>query len=93
MPVTLALRQLIERSFPEEYEARRQEERGIEHSGDAQEAPLALFIMSCIFPSESCLPSESSREPPLSPRKTQEWSARVQTSACGSISLSRGTGS
>lgn len=47
IPVTLVLRQLIEKSFPEEYEARRREERRL--SSDA-ELLLPLFVMSLILP-------------------------------------------
>lgn len=50
IPVTLALRQLIQKSFPEEYEARRQEEAG--SPSDAGGAALPLFVMSCCLPSE-----------------------------------------
>ena len=49
IPVTLALRHLIEHSFPEEYEARRQEENGWSCSSD-REAPMPLFVMTCILP-------------------------------------------
>ena len=56
IPVTLALRQLIEKSFPEEYQQRRQEEQAAADMSDSGEAPLPLFVMSCCLPSELCCP-------------------------------------
>ena len=52
IPVTLALRQLIEKSFPEEYQQRRQEEQAAADVSGGGEAPLPLFVMSCCLPSE-----------------------------------------
>lgn len=49
LPVTLVLRQLLQNSFPEEYEQRRKEEQGLS-SAAGGEAPLPLFVMSCILP-------------------------------------------
>ena len=56
IPVTLALRQLIEKSFPEEYQQRRQEEQAAADMSDSGEAPLPLFVMSCCLPSELRFP-------------------------------------
>ena len=54
MSVTLAA--ILERSFPEEYGARREEARALTPRGpapapgDAWQAPLPLFVMSCVLP-------------------------------------------
>lgn len=56
IPVTAALCQLLESSFPEEYEARRQEDRALFGGSEGEEQPLPLFVMSSIFPGEEiCL--------------------------------------
>jgi len=52
IPVTAALCQILQSSFPEEYEARRQEERAqfSGQEGEGEEQPLPLFVMTSIFP-------------------------------------------
>ena len=58
LPVTVALAAILERSFPEEYEARRAETRtsaaasanGTAAAAAADEAPLPLFVMSVMMP-------------------------------------------
>jgi len=54
IPVTAALCQILQSSFPEEYEARRQEERAqfSGQEGEGEEQPLPLFVMTSIFPGE-----------------------------------------
>ena len=49
--VTRALHDILEKSFPEEYAARRQEamEASPSFQGDAS-APIPLFVMSCLLP-------------------------------------------
>ncbi|PSC74157.1 LON peptidase N-terminal domain and RING finger 1 isoform B [Micractinium conductrix] len=54
LAVTITLKNVLERSFPEEYEQRRQEERAAvaaaaEPAGDA---PLPVFVMSLLLPGE-----------------------------------------
>ncbi len=49
IPVTQALSQLIQSSFPEEYEARRNESLLIADTDNGKEAPLSVFVMSNIF--------------------------------------------
>jgi hypothetical protein len=55
LPVTVSLAGILERSFPEEYEARRAETRSAAASATdaattAEEAPLPLFVMSVMMP-------------------------------------------
>lgn len=50
IPVTAALSQLLQTSFPEEYEARRQEQLHLNSAADGREAPLSIFVMSNILP-------------------------------------------
>ena len=50
LPVSVTLAAILERSFPEEYAARRAETRGLAAAGDAGQAPLPLFVMSCVLP-------------------------------------------
>ncbi|KAL4442724.1 hypothetical protein ABPG77_006718 [Micractinium sp. CCAP 211/92] len=50
LAVTITLKNLLERSFPEEYEQRRQEER--EAAAPASDAPLPIFVMSMLLPGE-----------------------------------------
>ena len=53
LPVTVTLAAVLERSFPDEYEARRRE-RCAEMEGAAgdahDEAPVPLFVMSIMLP-------------------------------------------
>lgn len=48
--VTAALSQLIQSSFPEEYEARRKESQLVSDAESGKEPPLSVFVMSNIFP-------------------------------------------
>lgn len=48
--VTLVLKDLLERSFPDEYEARRAEESDAAAPAPAADAPLPLFVMSLLLP-------------------------------------------
>lgn len=50
LPVTIALKSIIEKMFPEEYEQRRLEARGIIGGMEGDEAPLPLFVMACMMP-------------------------------------------
>jgi hypothetical protein len=51
LPVSVTLANLLEKSFPEEYEARRRETRSSAGgTPEAGEAPLPLFVMSCMMP-------------------------------------------
>lgn len=51
LPVTVALANVLERSFPEEYEARRLETRlAADSESAAGEAAIPLFVMSCVMP-------------------------------------------
>ena len=52
IPVTITLKNLLEKSFPEEYAARREEEGAAPAPSD--DAPLPLFVMSCILPGVRC---------------------------------------
>ena len=52
IPITQALSQLIQSSFPEEYEARRKESLLIADTEAGREAPLSVFVMSNIFPGQ-----------------------------------------
>ncbi|BDA43943.1 LON peptidase N-terminal domain and RING finger protein 3 [Coccomyxa sp. Obi] len=54
LPQTVALAHLLERSFPEEYAARRAETRSAAAEGapPAGDAPIPLFVMSCMMPGE-----------------------------------------
>lgn len=57
LPITVTLANLLEKSFPDEYEARRQETRSAAAGGsgeDVGEAPLPLFVMSCMMPGQHC---------------------------------------
>ena len=56
IPVTAALAQIIQSSFPEEYEARRQEERALFSAQEGGEQPLPLFVMTSIFPGKPLPP-------------------------------------
>ena len=49
LPVTRTLKNILEKSFPEEYEERRQEAALLCPSADG-EAPLPIFVMSCVMP-------------------------------------------
>ncbi|KAK9843647.1 hypothetical protein WJX81_000969 [Elliptochloris bilobata] len=57
LPVSVTLAAILERSFPEEYAARRAETRGLgagsAGAGNASQAPLPLFVMSCVLPGET----------------------------------------
>ena len=55
MPVTQALSQLIQSSFPEEYEARRQESLLTAEAQAGKEPPLSIFVMSNIFPGKQLI--------------------------------------
>ena len=50
VPITAALSQLIESSFPEEYQERRRESLLLPDNHEGKEAPLSVFVMSNIFP-------------------------------------------
>ena len=56
LPASVTLAAILERSFPEEYAARREEARlltprgAASAEGDAWQAPLPLFVMSCVLP-------------------------------------------
>ena len=51
LPVSITLAAILERSFPEEYAARRAEARGLASAqGGVWQAPLPLFVMSCVLP-------------------------------------------
>ncbi|KAL4424242.1 hypothetical protein ABPG75_001543 [Micractinium tetrahymenae] len=52
LAVTITLKNLLERSFPEEYEQRRQEEREAAAAVPAGAAPLPIFVMSLLLPGE-----------------------------------------
>lgn len=52
LAVTLVLKELLERSFPEEYAARRAEESAAAAAAAAPDAPLPLFVMSLLLPGE-----------------------------------------
>ncbi|PRW58966.1 DNA excision repair ERCC-8-like isoform B [Chlorella sorokiniana] len=55
LTVTVALKNLLEKSFPEEYAARRQEEleaAAAAPAGGASDAPLPMFVMSLLLPGE-----------------------------------------
>ncbi|KAI7842161.1 hypothetical protein COHA_004184 [Chlorella ohadii] len=55
LTVTVALKNLLERSFPEEYAARRREEQeaaAAAPAGGAPDAPLPMFVMSLLLPGE-----------------------------------------
>lgn len=51
LPVTVTLKRLLERSFPEEYAARGREQCGEGCSGQ-EEPPLPLFVMQALLPGE-----------------------------------------
>lgn len=55
LAVTVVLKELLELSFPEEYEQRRVEERGAGAGAApaAGDAPLPLFVMSLLLPGET----------------------------------------
>ncbi len=59
--MTVALASVLERSFPDEYAARRDESRSTAAQGTpaAGEAPLPLFVMSCMMPGADFRPSLS----------------------------------
>lgn len=51
LEITRALHNILEKSFPEEYEARKQETLNASSTPrDAVAPPLPLFVMSCIMP-------------------------------------------
>lgn len=52
LAVTITLKNLLERSFPEEYEQRRREEREAAAAAPAGDAPLPMFVMSMLLPGE-----------------------------------------
>ncbi|KAK9808920.1 hypothetical protein WJX72_006425 [[Myrmecia] bisecta] len=51
LPLSVTLNNILEKSFPEEYQQRRRETRSLP-SEVAGEAPLPLFVMSCMMPGE-----------------------------------------
>lgn len=52
LAVTITLKSLLERCFPDEYEARRQEESEAAAALPATDAPLPMFVMSMLLPGE-----------------------------------------
>ena len=74
VPVTITLKNLLEKSFPEEYAARREEEGPA--PAPSGNAPLPLFVMACILPGagrsplsnlQSVLQGDDETGPPCSP--------------------------
>lgn len=51
LPVTVTLKRILERCFPEEYAARELEECGPGGCSE-DEPPLPLFVMSALLPGE-----------------------------------------
>jgi hypothetical protein len=74
IPVTAALCQLLESSFPEEYEARRQEDRALFGGSEGEEQPLPLFVMSSIFPGTALFSSSMNSSWPVLKRKVKHGS-------------------
>lgn len=55
LPVNIALKNILERCFPEEYEARREEEKASigEQEGSGMVQQLPLFVLSPVMPGET----------------------------------------
>lgn len=53
MPITVTLKAVLQHSFPQEYAQRREEE--CQHMGQPDDqAPVPLFVMSCLLPGAAC---------------------------------------
>lgn len=52
LPVSVVLKNLLEHAFPQEYDARREEEINLMSCSETQRALLPLFVMSAMLPGE-----------------------------------------
>ena len=50
LPVTLTLKNILQRAFPEDYAQRQVEELQHSAADQAEQAPVPLFVLSCLLP-------------------------------------------